>query len=199
MMKTIFRVLAAAFVSMSLASPALADGGYIAVDVGQTNAQDACSTAGLPFGSYTSGCSETATAFRFAAGMQFDPIWGMEASYASYGQSSLGVLTIPGFGSVAGGDWKLTGFQVSATGTFPMNDTVAIIAKLGLASTTVNLTAVSQSATSNNLAFGIGAQFSVAPNVAIRAQYENLGTVGDANTTGTVKVSLLTAGLVYKF
>jgi opacity protein-like surface antigen len=57
----------------------------------------------------------------------------------------------------------------------------------------------SDSGTSTNLAFGIGAQYDFTQNAAIRAQYEDLGTVGDTNTTGTTKVTLLSAGVVFKF
>jgi opacity protein-like surface antigen len=52
--------------------------------------------------------------------------------------------------------------------------------------------------TTNNVAIGIGAQYSITDSIALRAQYEDLGTVGDTNT-GTTKMTLITAGVVYSF
>jgi len=102
-------------------------------------------------------------------------------------------------------DYKLSGIQVSGTGTFHLGDAFALTGKIGIAQTDLKITgtcscgiAINQSANSTKLAYGIGAQYAFTNSVAIRAQYENLGTVGD-NTTGTSKVSLLSVGVVLKF
>jgi OOP family OmpA-OmpF porin len=185
------KVFSIALIFGATVSPAMADGYYGALDLGQAKAKDACT--GLPAG--VTGCKDTATMYRIAGGYQFVPMWGAEVSYAAYGKESAGTL-----GAVSV-DWQLSGLQVSGTGTFPLGDAFSLIGKLGIARTEIKLTGggASVSATSTKVAYGIGAQYDFTKSVAVRAQYEGLGTVGDANTTGTSKVTLLSAGVVYKF
>lgn len=199
--------IAALFFFTAFATPAFAtdNGFYGALDVGQTKAGDACSTSGLPAGTTVTGCKDTATLYRIAGGYQFAPMWGTEISYGDYGKATLGTVNnFPGVGTFTG-DWKLSGLQVSGTGTFPLGNAFSLIGKLGIARTDLKLTgtgggaSVSLSATSTKLAYGIGAQYDFTKSIAVRAQYEGLGTVGDTNTTGTAKVSLLSAGIVFKF
>lgn len=173
------------------ATPAMADGFYGALDLGQSSGKDFCT--GLPAG--VTGCKDTGTLFRGAVGTQITPMWGAEVSYGSYGKESAGT----GFGLSV--DWETSGLQISGTGTFPVADAFSLIGKLGVARTDLKLTGGggSISETSTNLAFGIGAQYDFTKSVAIRAQYEDLGTVGNDNTTGTYKITLLSAGVVLKF
>ncbi|MGA8864244.1 MAG: outer membrane beta-barrel protein [Gallionella sp.] len=181
------------------ASPAMAEGYYAALDAGQSKAKDACT--GVP-GGWT-GCSDTGTMVRIAGGYQFTPMWGAEISYADLGSASLGSGIISSI--AVSGNYKASSVQLSGTGTFPVTDAFSIIAKLGIASTDLTVTAsgggvsVDQSATTTKAAFGIGAQYDFTKNISVRAQYEDLGDVGDSNTTGTSNVTLLSAGLVYKF
>ncbi|HEY5993641.1 MAG TPA: outer membrane beta-barrel protein [Gallionellaceae bacterium] len=198
-MRTTTKFLAAALVSAVMATPAMASEPYVALDIGQTTAKDACGTAGLPAGTTIAGCKDSSAGLRVSLGSEFAPGFSGEVSYAAYGSASLGVATIPGVGTVAGGDWKLSGFQLAGIGALPVNDAFAVIGKVGLASTKISLSVGGLSATSTNLMFGIGAQFRINSDVSVRAQYENLGTVGDAATTGTAKVSVIGAGVVYKF
>lgn len=187
MKKIAIAVLLSAFV----AAPAMAEGYYGALDVGQAKAKDACT--GLPAG--TTGCKDTAPLYRIAGGYQFAPMWGAEVSYAAYGKESAGTL---GALSV---DWQLSALQVSGTGTFPLGNEFSLIGKLGIVRTEIKLTGggATVSSTNTKLAYGIGAQYDFTKSVAVRAQYEDLGTVGDTNTTGTSKVTLLSAGVVLKF
>lgn len=185
-MNKLSRLVMAVFFSVVMA-PAMAEDFYGAFDVGQTTAADACTGAPSVF-----KCEETATAYRIAGGYQFAPMWGAEVSYGDYGKATL-ITTLA--------DWQLSGLQVSGTGTFPLGAAFSLIGKLGFAQTTIKLSGggTSISATSTKLAYGIGAQYSFAGNIAVRAQYEDLGEVGDTDTTGTSKVSLLSAGIVFKF
>jgi hypothetical protein len=65
----------------------------------------------------------------------------------------MGTATIPFFGTVAAGDWQLSGLQVSGTGTFPLGDAFSLIGKLGIARTDLKLSGggASVSATAPNL------------------------------------------------
>lgn len=202
------KVFAVALILGATVSPAMADGYYGALDVGQTKAGDACNTNGLPVGLTLvgAGCKDTATLYRIAGGYQFTPMWGAEVSYGAYGKATMGTapLFTPGIGILSTGDWQLSGIQVSGTGTFPLGDAFSLIGKLGIARTDLKFSGGGLSpqppmTTTTKLAYGIGAQYELTKRVAVRAQYEDLGTIGDAITTGTSKVTLLSAGVVYKF
>ncbi len=196
-------LLVATGVAMA-SSSAMAEGFYAAVDGGQTKGVDVCSGAGL-FG--VAGCKDTATAWRVAGGYQFTPNWGAEVSYADYGSADLGMTTVPitflGRTLPAGtalGQWKAYGFVVSGTGALPLGGGFSLFLKAGVASTRLELTVgTGPSATKTTFADGIGAQYDVNPNLAIRAQYEDFGNIGDPNVTGKTKLRLLSAGLVVKF
>jgi|WetSurMetagenome_2_1015567.scaffolds.fasta_scaffold01866_18 OmpA-OmpF porin, OOP family len=188
-------LLLAILVSGAAISPAMADSLYAALDIGQSKGRDIC--ANNPAG--VTGCQDTATMYRIAGGYQLTPMWGAEASYAEYGSSNIGT----GLGTT--GNWKANGFQVSGTGTFPIGNAFSIIGKLGIATTDFKVSAsglgasVGMNETTAKLAFGIGAKYDFTNKIAMRAQYEDLGTVGNAASTGTTKLTILSAGLVFKF
>lgn len=197
-------ILAAALLS-ALTSTAMAEGFYGAVDIGQATFKDACS--GLQAGF---ACSDSDTAIKLGGGYQFTPNVGVEASYGTLGRAKgSGIDTSAGFPIAISAEAKFTTLQISATGTFPIANSFSLIGKLGIARTTLDSSATgtalgrtvssSISASSTKFAYGIGAQYDFAKSVGVRAQYENLGEVGDANTTGTAKVSLISAGIVFKF
>jgi OOP family OmpA-OmpF porin len=179
-MKFLKKVCAATIVYGLAIAPVMAEGFYAALDVGQTNARDTCSGS--------SGCTDSATAGRVAGGYQFTQMWGAEVSYASYGKASLGGHY---------GDWETNGVQASAIGTFPVAESFAVLGKVGVAR--IEHKAAGATATKTNLAYGIGGQYAFSKGIAFRVQYERLGDVGDTNTTGQAKASLLSAGVLYRF
>ncbi len=200
-MSKLTRSIAAALVAAAFATPALADSGnfpYVALDIGQTKATDACSTAGAPAGTTFSGCKDSAAGIRVSLGTEVAPNFSAEVGYGSYGSATLGSATRAGTTANLG-NWKLSGFQLAGIGALPVSDTFSVTGKIGLASTKLALDVGGLSATSTNLMWGLGVKFKVNSDVAVRAQYENLGTVGDTNTTGTAKVSVLSVGVVYQF
>ena len=201
-MNTQFKILAAGLALVVSISPALAENYYGAVDIGQSKGSDICT--GLPAG--VSGCEDTGTAYRIAGGYQISPNWGVEVSYADYGSGSAGSGNVGGSIGYLSGSWKASAIEISGIGTLPVSGAFSLTGKIGLASTDVKLDVSSsllgsgsESASNTKLAFGIGAKFDVNSNIAIRAQYENFGTVGDANSTGTTKLTMLSAGVLFKF
>ncbi len=122
-------------------------------------------------------------------------MFGVEASYGAYDNASAGTV----FGSSV--DWQISGLQLSGIGTFPIADAFSLLLKLGIARTDIKLSGVGVSvdSVSTNLAYGVGAQYDFTKNISARFQYENLGDVGDSNTTGVYKVALRSAGVVFKF
>ncbi len=186
----------------AVSSFAADQGFYAALDAGRSTAKDAC--VGAPT------CSESDYAYRIGGGYQFTQNLGIEASYAIMGSvTASGILSSPPGVAALTLDVKPKTLQVAAIGTIPVTDAFSLLGKLGVARTSIDSTATclgscaapsaSLSATSTKLAYGIGAQYELSKGFGFRAQYEYLGEVGDANTTGTAKLSLISAGFILKF
>ena len=197
------KVLLAAAIGMLASAPAFAGEGqkYVALDVGQSKYSDAC--VGVPAGF---SCKDTATAFRVAGGYGLSKNFGAEISYTDYGKSKASGTV----GAVAvTGDTGSTAFQLVGTGALPLGEQFSLTGKIGIAfvSTTATATAVfgpfsaaaSISKNNTNGVWGVGAEYAFTPTISARLNYENLGTVGDAATTGTAKLSATTIGVVFKF
>ena len=195
--------IAAAVLIFGTTLSAMAGSYYGALDIGQTKAKDTCSYLSSVG---TVGCEDTSTLYRIGGGYQFTPMWGTEVSYATYGKESLGT-----FGGFPLGDWKMDGLQISGIGTLPVGAGFDLIGKVGIARTKYVLSynpaigMASDSATKTKLAYGIGAQYNISPRFAVRAQYEDLGEVGEGDwatcvaCTGTTEVQLMSLGAVLKF
>lgn len=189
-----FRVISLIILSATTSS-AIADNYYGAFDLGQSTVNDLCTglSAGL------SGCNDRASLMRFAGGYQFTSIWGAEASYGAYNKESLG----SGYGVTA--DWQMKILQLSGTETVPITGVsgLSLIAKFGIAhieykSSGAAFIGGSYRATRDQAALGLGFQYDLTKNISARAQYEDLGNVGDSKM-GTYKATQLSAGIVYKF
>lgn len=187
----------------AIATPALADNTgtfYGAFDVGQSKIKGACN--GLLAGW---SCKDTASAIRIAAGYQITPVWGIEASYSEYGAAK---FSGPLLTATINSETKLNGFAIHAIGTLPVNDAFSLFGKLGIASTSAKasgtssnpavVSIVSAETSNTNASFGIGAQYAITNKVALRAQYDDFGSVGNSNT-GKSKVTLISAGVVFWF
>ncbi|MBI5891960.1 MAG: outer membrane beta-barrel protein [Nitrosomonadales bacterium] len=198
-MKTVAILFAAVLLVVAVDVPVMAESFYAAFDAGRSTAEGVCNNASVPAGSTFAGCRETGHMYRIAGGYKFARMWGAEIGYGEYGNSSMGIANIPGNGKLHLGDWKLSGLEVSGTGAFPITERLAILAKAGLARTMLKFTPSCRSVIGNNFAYGIGAEFAFNGRFAIRAQYENLGKVGNANSAGKVKVSMFSAGIVLGF
>ena len=193
--------VAATMASVSGAALAAEDGFYGAVDIGQSTGHDVCD----PFaGIAITSCDDKAISYRLGGGYNFNQNFGAEISYTDYGNQNLSGIDL-GTGIPVSAKFEATAFQVVGTGTLPVGNQFSLTAKAGLAA--VNLDAkgtvlgfsFSESANDTQFVWGLGAQFDATQNIGIRVNYENLGTVGKASTTGTSKLSNISAGLVFKF
>lgn len=166
------------------ATPALAGNFFVAIDLGQAKATNICnSAASIGLG----GCKDTSTASRFGGGYQFNPVWGAEVSYAQYGHAGLGQDR---------GNWKMNGVHFSGTAACPLSNSLALTAKLGVSRLNFETTAALGSSfakTNIKPAFGLGVRYAFTKKIAVRAQYESLGEVGDART-GTARIKLISLG-----
>jgi len=178
---------------MAIATPlAMAEGSglYVALDVGQSKFKDLCS--GFTGGS----CKDTDTAFRGALGYQINKYVGVEGGYVDAGKST---ATSPGFS----GEAKLTDWQLVGVGTLPLGDgRFSLFAKAGADRWSSKITAngaAFASGSGTSFLWGAGAEFDFTKSLGVRAQYETR-KAGDINKPeGLGNVSMLSAGVVYRF
>ncbi len=178
--------------SLSCTVQAADTGFYTALDVGQAKAKEACNNTKAGW-----SCKNTDTGYRVVGGYQISPRFAIEGSYADYGSaissSALGV-----------GKLSSSGFEVSGVGSYPVSESFFLTGKLGAAFTKVKSDALAMgytpnSANSTTLAYGIGGLYQIDKTIALRAQYEAFGKVGNAATTGACNLTLLSLGVVVGF
>ena len=172
----------AAILLATSAMPAAADNFYVALDHGVSKAGGICGAG---------GCNENASIFRISAGYLLTPRWALELSYGDYGKAS----------SSASTDWEARGIQLSGTGSYPLFEGISLLGKLGIAHTQFESYGVTGTPASDDtrIAYGLGGQFDYSPSANIRVQYESLGRIGDAATTGTARITLLSLGIALEF
>lgn len=168
------------------------DGGfYGAADIGQ-------STLGNPPGMNTS----TGTAFRIGGGYKINENFAVEAGYTDFGSSDATLLGL----SIA----KITasGLGVAAVATLPLSEAFSLTGKVGVSSIKATATpspliaalgGITSSQTNNNANFGVGAKFAVSPSIALRAQYEDFGSVKTVANGANMKLSIISVGVTFGF
>jgi OmpA-OmpF porin, OOP family len=173
-------------------------GFYGALDMGQSDIRDACNKVAAG-----ESCSKTSTATRVSLGYQFGPTWAAEMGFISGAKSS---YSGPGFSAE-----KSAGFQLALQGSWPVADRVALLGRVGFADGSTRYDAaapgssVSQTSSGSYLLLGVGARYDFSRNLAARALYEvrDIGADSLSSTPlpneGTTRLTLLSAGLVYRF
>jgi OOP family OmpA-OmpF porin len=184
----------------ALAAPAFADNSgsaYGALDYGTLT----LSNSTIP--NTNAAAFDNPKALRFAAGYHFSPEFAIEAGYAKIGNS-----TIAYSNATTTLETSLT--QISAVGTYAVNDSFDVFGKLGVALISMNLSGTGAAAkwgsnnSTSNLLLGIGVQYNISKQTGIRAQYENLGNTNvvvnlTKPATMSVDAGLATLGVVYNF
>lgn len=198
------KIIGAFLLSAAISGTAFAanQGAYIAVDLGQVNYSDDKGTPPPNPGS-----------IRFAGGYHFTQYLGVEAGYSTIGDATTN--TNLGFGASTSETMKASSFQVSAVGTYPINDKFNVFAKIGAANTKLDYTysaigatptSGSGSATKTNLLIGVGAQYNINQHFGIRASYEDFGktnlvaSYNDGSTaSANFGLKVFSVGGVYNF
>lgn len=176
---------------MAFVTPlAMAEGLYVALDVGQSKFKDLCT--GFSGGS----CKDTDTAFRGAVGYQFGQYIGVEGGYVDAGKST---ASSPGFS----GEAKLTDWQLVAVGTLPLGGGgFSLFVKAGADHWSSKITAnggALASGSGTSFLWGAGGEFDFTKSLGVRAQYETR-KAGDINKPeGLGNVSMLSLGVLYRF
>jgi OOP family OmpA-OmpF porin len=177
----------------ALALPAMADGFYLAGDVGQGKIE---ADAGNGF-----TVSKTDTSYSIGAGYDFNKFVGVEVAYRD-----LGTIRDRGTDSDEAGSFgwtdkvNATAFQASVIGKLPVSDIVNIYGRVGVAKLDVeetiridnNPSRSYDDSTTKGLV-GVGVSFDVTPEFAIRAEYNQYAKWDNT------KLSALTVGATYHF
>jgi len=153
----------------------------------------------------SSTVNDTATAVMIGAGYKFVPQASVEIAYlkasdytykASFTQGTA-TETISG-----------SGVGLNLVGYLPLGEKVNAYGKLGIWSFSVDDTATisaagfaqaSQSSSNTTPMIGVGIEFKVTPQIAIRAEYDHFNKIGDDTTIGSSKLDYLSAGLAVSF
>jgi OOP family OmpA-OmpF porin len=151
--------------------------------------------------------NDTDTAWKLFGGYQFNTYYGFEGGYDRLGRFSANSASAGGSGS---GTWDTNNvWTVAGTGTLPITDQFSVLAKLGLAYSTVafnylaagpaGTVGISQSTSRTQPLFGLGVKYDFDQHVALRGEWEHFKDVGDSNTTGQSDINVWSTSILYRF
>ena len=207
-MKRLLAVSAVA-AAMAFSAGALAQG-YVGGSVGQSDFKVDCDPG--------FSCDTKDTGYKLFGGYGFTPYLAVEGAYVDLGKASesgsgtflvdtgKGVVPVTGTGTAS---LKASGFGLWGVGIAPFGN-ASVFAKLGVASIKakgeicVTLTAPavgsgcdSDSKTTTDIAWGVGAGYSFTPNLGARIEWERFrAKIPDGDK---FDIDLLSAGIVYRF
>lgn len=159
-------------------------GFYVGAAVGRSHTKvDTGELASIGF--TTTGTDDTDTAWNLTAGYKFTRNWAVEIGYVDLG--SFGASGRFG-GAPATVNADVTGWNVSAVGTLPLNDMFSLYGKLGYLRSETKATANVAGAVGrgksreNDITGGIGARYHINRNfsMSLEANHYELGDNGDA-------------------
>lgn len=202
---------------------ASAQGFYIGASAGQSKSKltgvfDAgtfsTATYGVP-GLFTRSQDDSDTAYKLNLGYQFNKHFAIETSYVNSGKFN---VRYTGVGAAAGDseslDYKVDAWTVAGVGILPVTDQFSVFGKLGVAASRVKTNDVinivsqgdvgssAENKTRTTALYGVGVKYDVSKNIAVRGEYEYFGNVykvGFDGFSGSIKQSLISVGLDYRF
>ncbi len=216
MLCTILAMVSAAAMSV----PAHAAGWYVGAGIGGGHAVDAdsnvfstisvLSNGGVPI---ASSYDSSRSVFQLFGGFRFNPYFAAEAGYIDFGRYTLNGLAAAGGGYVAvSATDHVDALYAAAVGSLPINQTISVFGKLGLASSQDRESCFvsgafcpSESDSGIEPMVGLGIEFPVTParwqaHWAMRVEYDSYSSIGNSSneyTAGTFDT--LTANGVYQF
>ncbi|MCF6283422.1 MAG: porin family protein [Candidatus Polarisedimenticolaceae bacterium] len=168
-----------------LNAPAFA-GGYVGLSIGQSSYEEDLSSIG------SSDFEGTDSAYKVFAGYRLSPSVAIEGIYADYGEPEDTILGLDA--SV-----EIKGFGAYIVGIAPLNADLEVFGKVGMFSwdATANVSDGVSSASvdddGTDIAYGVGATYSINDHVGIRAEWEAINVDSDAD------LSMWTVGAEYRF
>lgn len=167
------RLLTASLLAASLASggafaQSLGVGPYVGGSIGMSN----YSTDESCFGE----CDKTDIGFKLYGGYMFTPNFGVEAGYGAFGKTKIGVAV---GSTTANAELKSSGWHGFLTAQYPVENW-ALFGKIGFAYLDNEVTvtvpgfgSASESDSSTEFAWGLGATYMFNKNLGLRGEYEN--------------------------
>jgi OOP family OmpA-OmpF porin len=134
--------------------------------------------------------SETDTAWRLFGGYQFHPNFAAEIGYHNLGQVNF-----------VQGDRDAKVWELVGIGMWPVANALSVYGKLGgyYGKSELHSSVVpSGDDTNGGLTYGVGAQYDMMRNAAVRVEWQRYDNVG-GNTTGETDIDVLNVGLLWKF
>lgn len=177
------KIAAVALLSAVVSAPAFAadEGFYAGITLG----------SGKP-GFGLAGATKTSqTIYGGLLGYQLNKNFAVEGAFTGVGEEQ-----------TAAGKVKADAFAVTAVGILPINNAFQLYGKLGASSSkSASGVAGATNATRTGITYGIGAEYSVTPAVAIRAGVDvyPVAYTNAANTTVKSNGNVMTVGAVFKF
>jgi len=185
---------------------------YLGVGVGgaKTNnvSESSTTTAGVSFN--VSRADENRSAWKFLAGYQFTPNWGMEAQVVQLGTRNATVAfgtPVNAQGTTNSGSATHSG--IAGTGTLPLSQNFYLMGKLGvsfnsmdtLSVTVGGVTVASDSSRKTDVLAGVGGGYNFTKNIGFRLEFESLGKLSKTSNTwnNNVKSENLSLNLLYRF
>ncbi|MDD5329422.1 MAG: outer membrane beta-barrel protein [Sulfuricella sp.] len=166
---------------------------YVGLSGGQSKTEVGGGDINSAIGTTGGSVDDTDTGWKAFLGYQFSPNIAVEAGYVDFGKFN--------FSSAAGnGDLKTSNSgYIDAVGILPFQN-FSIFGKLGAYTikTELNGAGVSNSHTTNDWTYGVGAGYDFTRNLGVRVEWERFNGVGD-NSTTKGDLDLASVGVLYKF
>jgi OmpA-OmpF porin, OOP family len=181
--------------ALAFTGPSFAQDGafYVGGSIGQTDVKDGCTGLNVPGVS----CDDEDTSWKIFGGYQFNRNFALELGYVD-----LGEVKASGPGGTA--TIEATAFELVGVGMLPLANNFSLYGKIGLyrAETEVSvntfLLVASEDESNTDLTFGIGAQFDVSKQFAIRAEWQRYQDVGGGDI-GESDVDVISVGALFRF
>ena len=194
-MKNIF--LVGVFSGAVMAAPVFAQG-YIGVGVGSSTASGINQTAGALA---ITGGDGSKTSVKIFGGFKFTPNWGIEAQYSDLGNRDFVISN--GNVQINTGSVKASQFSLAGIGMLPLASNFSVFGKIGASNnsgkaslrTPVRNFVGEDSKT--DLMIGFGITYAIAPQIAVRAEYEDFGKFNSRGNS--VRGNNFSVGLQYSF
>jgi OOP family OmpA-OmpF porin len=198
---------------LGTAGPALAQAGwYAGLTLGASDANmnaDVVAVTGATATNFVTDQRDPAV--KVFVGYAFNRYFALEGGYAWLGEfQATNQVTAPTTGAL-NAEIRVIGLFIDAVGMLPVGESFAAFAKLGVVgsetrtfrSTSGTVTPAPGSNTNAstdqaNLKYGLGAQYAFGKRVTLRAEWERIEDVGDANT-GEFDLSVYSVGLLFRF
>lgn len=189
---------------------------YLGGGLGHTTASpNVGDYADLRGGASTTIGTDSSTAWKAYGGLQFTPNWGMELGYADLGKYNVN-YALAGTSGNGMSTNKLSAWSLAGVGTWPINERFSLHAIAGLAWLRSEYTFTGDgtfypgntgsTAHALNPTLGLGANYNINKNLAIRFDYQSYGKVGqqtnnltNPGASGEARPALTSIGLEAKF